>query len=166
VSSEPAARIASFAEFWPFYISQHRDARCRVVHFVGTNGFALLTLGCLWSRPWVLGPVLLAIAAVIALSFRMESRRNAAPVLIGAIIAAIVAHPAMLGAVAFAYAWAWAGHFLIEGNRPATFTYPLWSFAGDFRMCGQMWAGKLWKGRADHIAPDTTAPLSASAKAG
>jgi len=158
VTRESVARIASFSEFWPFYISQHRDARCRVVHFVGTNGFVLLTLGCLWSRPWVLGPVLLVTAVVIALTFRMEARRNAAPVLIAAIIAAIAANPAMLGAVAFAYAWAWAGHFLIEGNRPATFTYPLWSFAADFWMCGQMWAGKLWKGRAEHIAPEAISP--------
>ncbi len=158
MSGASAARIPSFAEFWPFYISQHRDARCRIVHFIGTNGFVGLTLGCLWSRPLLLGPVLLLIAIVIALAFQMEARRNAAPVLVGAIVAAVVAHPAMLGAVAFAYAWAWAGHFLIEGNRPATFTYPLWSFAGDFRMCGQMWTGKLWSGRADHIAP--TAPAA------
>ncbi len=32
------------------------------------------------------------------------------------------------------YAWAWCGHFLIEKNRPATFTYPLYSFMGDWLM--------------------------------
>lgn len=32
------------------------------------------------------------------------------------------------------YAWAWVGHFLIEKNRPATFTYPLYSFVGDWVM--------------------------------
>src|SRR5437763_5255110 len=41
------------------------------------------------------------------------------------------------------YSFAWTGHFLIEGNKPASFGHPWWSFLSDFRMLGLMVTGKL-----------------------
>ena len=41
------------------------------------------------------------------------------------------------------YAFAWAGHFFVEHNRPATFKYPLKSLLSDFVMYGKIWQGKM-----------------------
>jgi hypothetical protein len=49
----------------------------------------------------------------------------------------------LLGALVCGYAFAWVSHFFIEKNRPATFTYPLWSFAADWKMWALMLTGKL-----------------------
>ncbi|MDP6935694.1 MAG: DUF962 domain-containing protein, partial [Myxococcota bacterium] len=48
--------------------------------------------------------------------------------------------------IVFAYLFAWVGHFIIERNRPATFTYPVWSLWGDMRMWSRMARGQLWGG--------------------
>ncbi|KRU21909.1 hypothetical protein AS194_10515 [Psychrobacter piscatorii] len=45
--------------------------------------------------------------------------------------------------IAAGYACAWVGHFFFEKNKPASFKFPLKSFASDFRMYGDVLRGNL-----------------------
>jgi hypothetical protein len=64
---------------------------------------------------------------------------------IGVVVSTIAAGKWWLFPIALVpgYAFAWVGHFFIEKNRPATFTHPLWSFLGDWKMLGLMLTGRL-----------------------
>lgn len=64
--------------------------------------------------------------------------------LLNLVTAVVTLTPAyVLGALLSGYAFAWVSHFFIEKNRPATFTYPLWSFVGDWKMWAMMLTGRL-----------------------
>ncbi|AVH37558.1 DUF962 domain-containing protein [Pseudomonas monteilii] len=49
----------------------------------------------------------------------------------------------LLAVPLFGYGFAWVGHFFFEKNRPATFTYPLYSLIGDFVMFRDILLGKI-----------------------
>jgi hypothetical protein len=49
----------------------------------------------------------------------------------------------LLGTLFAGYGAAWIGHFVFEKNRPATFTYPLWSLACDWLMYRDMLRGRV-----------------------
>ncbi len=40
------------------------------------------------------------------------------------------------------YGFAWIGHFFFERNKPATFKYPMYSFASDFMLFFDLFSGK------------------------
>ncbi len=96
-------RFRSFSEFYPYYLSEHRNATCRRMHFIGTTLVLAILVAMIATQQWWMG-LLLPIAG---------------------------------------YGFAWVGHFAFEKNRPATFTYPRWSLAGDFVMYWQLLTGKI-----------------------
>ena len=98
-----SARFASFREFYPFYLSEHRNAACRRLHFAGSAVVLVLIVVAFVMRAWWL----LALVPVAG------------------------------------YGFAWVGHFGFEKNRPATFSHPAWSLAGDWVMFWQLLTGKI-----------------------
>ena len=51
----------------------------------------------------------------------------------------------VLAALVSGYAFAWIGHFFVEKNRPATFTYPFRSLACDWVMFLYILTGQIGK---------------------
>ena len=61
-----ATRFASFAQFYPFYLGEHRNATCRRLHFIGSLG----VIGCvargIGTGSWILVPVALVCGSGVA----------------------------------------------------------------------------------------------------
>ena len=93
----------TFWDFYPYYLTEHQDRMCRLLHVIGST-LVLAEACCLLSGAlsglfWLLLPVT-------------------------------------------GYGFAWVGHFFFEHNRPATFTYPIWSLYGDWVMFFEVVTGR------------------------
>jgi hypothetical protein len=64
---------------------------------------------------------------------------------VGVLVAAFVSRRwiLLLLVPVIGYGFAWIGHFVFERNRPATFTYPLYSLMGDWVMLKDVLTGKV-----------------------
>jgi hypothetical protein len=96
-------RFKTFSDFYLYYLKEHRNKTCRLLHVVGTTIVIALAITAIYHNIpelWILVPVA-------------------------------------------GYGFAWAGHFFFEKNKPATFKYPLWSLASDFKMYFEIISGKI-----------------------
>lgn len=140
-------RFQSFEEFWPYYLSEHRNPTSRRLHFLGTSGWLASVALSTVAHPVRFPAAMAGFAGVL---WHGAGKEKDGPSL--AHIAAMLAIPGSVApvtfsaGVVFAYACAWAGHFGLEKNQPATFRYPLWSFLADLRMWSHMVRGRLWHG--------------------
>ena len=64
---------------------------------------------------------------------------------LGFIVLAVLQRDArwLLGAPLCGYGFAWAGHFIFEKNRPATFRHPFYSLMGDWVMFKDILTGRI-----------------------
>lgn len=141
-------RISSYEEFWPFYLSEHRDTRSRRLHFLGTTGFTAAVVGSFIANPVGFGMAMAGWGLIMRDGLKKgEAERPSFRHVLGMLVLPTLASPVLYPAgVVFAYGCAWAGHFGFEKNEPATFKYPLWSLASDYKMYGEMVRGRLWSG--------------------
>ena len=102
-------KYTSFWSFYPYYLTEHSDAKNRLLHFIGTGLILVLFIAGIIFKNWNL---------IVAIPF-------------------------------CGYGFAWVGHFFIEKNRPATFTYPLYSLGSDFVMFWHILTGQLKKKMAE-----------------
>lgn len=75
----PRTRFASFREFYPFYLSEHADRRCRRLHFVGTSLVIVSVLLALVTRDpwWLVGASLAGYGFAWIGHYRFERNRPA-----------------------------------------------------------------------------------------
>ena len=142
-------RIASFSDFWVHYLGEHRRPASRRLHFVGTTVFLSTVVASLVVHPVRMGSCVVGAALVAFLARSIEARRRAAREAVAIAVILVIGSPWVAAGIGVAYGCAWAGHFVVERNRPATFTYPLWSLFSDVRMVGRMWSGRMWSGEPE-----------------
>jgi hypothetical protein len=109
------SRADNFETFWWHYLREHGQPETRVLHVAGT-----------------VTALLLLMKAVDSLATRPRDRY-------------VDPLTWLLAAALAGYGPAWVGHFAYEGNRPASFRHPLWSFLADLRMSWLWLTGRLDK---------------------
>ena len=139
----------SLESFYPFYLTQHHDPWSRRLHFVGTT--IVIVLMCVDSNIMIS----LLLGALFGLT-AFQLTRSLSNGLLEAVITLGVflqcyrtlsnSYKKAFLVLLVGYGFAWVGHFFFEKNRPATFAYPVYSLASDFKLWFHIISGKekIW----------------------
>ncbi len=134
----PNKPYETFESFYPFYLSQHQDETCRYLHFIGSTivlymvamdlniGVAILIAACagygMMHATAFMDHGFVEFGFTILTYLYARKKLDGTGYLQSAKVASI------------GYIFAWIGHHFYEHNKPATFIYPVYSLAGDYRM--------------------------------
>lgn len=47
-----AKKYQTLAEFYPYYLTEHKDLTCRTLHFIGTFGIFILLFASIFLQDW------------------------------------------------------------------------------------------------------------------
>jgi len=120
----PATPFKSFADFYPFYLGEHRNPVNRSLHLFGTS--CAIALGLRFA------------ASAVPHICKALDQPHWANLTRGWSVPEKDVWKWALAPIVMGYGFSWVGHFFAEKNRPATFKYPVWSLRGDFTMLWQV----------------------------
>ena len=148
--------LTSFTEFYPFYLCQHLNYTCKLLHFIGTSIIIMMMIKsfdiCLSFVPALFVGLSLRMLTVSLDTGLIEGIQemsylsilalaNLSLIGIAMILVFLYTNKVLSGSsfkgtlvLLVGYGFAWVGHFFYELNQPATFIYPIYSLLGDFRM--------------------------------
>ena len=75
-TSADSDRIATYAEFWPFYVREHSKRLTRVLHFAGTSIGIVLLVWSIASGRWFFFPLFFVVGYAFAWFAHFVVERN------------------------------------------------------------------------------------------
>lgn len=137
-----------FDSFYPFFLSQHTDNVCRVLHATGTS--LVISVSLLHSKfvgtlltfvcSFFVGTIVFASTLALPHGFLEFAAVLGTALMLSKVLGTT---RRFLLTLCIGNGFTWVGHFFFEHNQPATFIYPTFSLAGEFKMWFEIMTGAL-----------------------
>lgn len=137
VEKSPGKVYSTLREFYPYYLSEHSLPMTKIAHVIGSSIVLLFAL----RSPGFMITTTIGVTFAALVSPFLGCFSTGLPEILVFVVCTLILNrfvkvdfkTTMLASTT-AYTCAWAGHFLVEHNRPATFIYPAYSAISDFMM--------------------------------